>query len=94
MSESVWIERAQNAERKLASVEGAYKPILERYQNFKANFGVKERSDGTIDVDFEEFAERIGIEGALELRKIIDERYQISGVAGEKPRIRLVADNV
>ena len=53
MSESVWIERAQSAEARLNTLKQAYEPALERVRNFKANFGIRERDDGSIDVDFD-----------------------------------------
>ena len=90
--ESHWIERAQSCEAREKTMKDAYGPAIERVKQFKANFGVKERSDGQIDVDFEKFAEGIGIEGALELRRIIDEKYGISGEPGEKPHVRVVSD--
>ena len=87
--ESYWIERAQSAEAQVQTLKDAFQPAIERVKNFKANFGVKERSDGQIDINFDVFAERLGLESALELRAIIDEKYQIAGAPGEKPRIRL-----
>lgn len=90
--ESYWISRAQSAEAKLQTLKDAYDPAIERVQQFKATFGVKERSDGSLVVDFERFAAAIGPESALELRRIIDEVHGITGAPGEKPRMRLVAD--
>lgn len=87
--ESYWVDRAQSAEARLKTVEDQYKPAIERVQQFKTNFGVRERADGSLRIDFDKFAAALGIEQALELRRIIDETYQISGAAGEKPRIRL-----
>lgn len=89
MSEDAYRERAENAEAQLATAKAAYGPLVEKYKNFKANFGVRERSNGEIDIDFDKFVERLGLESALELRAIIDERYQVSGVSGEKPHIHL-----
>ena len=74
--ESGWIQRAQSAEAKLKTLKEAYEPALERVKNFKANFGVKERANGEIDIDFVKFAERLGRESALELRRVIDEQYK------------------
>jgi len=90
MSESDWIARAQDAESQISTLKQAYEPAIEKVRAFKSNFGVRERSDGEIVIDFEKFAENLGVEGALELRAVIDEKYQISGNPGEKPRIRLV----
>ena len=89
--EQYWIERAQSAEAKLATLKENYQPALERVKQFKANFGVREHSNGTIDIDFDKMVTRLGIEACLELRKIIDEKYSISGEAGAKPKIRVQA---
>jgi hypothetical protein len=89
--EQYWIDRAQSAEAKLATLKANIDPVIERVKQFKANFGVREKSDGTLDVDFDKFVERLGIEACLELRSVIDEKYVISGAAGEKPRIRVSA---
>ncbi len=92
--ESFWIGRAQDAEAKLATLEQAYKPAIEKIKNFKGNFGIKERSDGGIVIDFKKMVKGLGIESALELRAEIDGQYQISGAAGEKPHVTLAADVV
>lgn len=90
--ESFWIDRAQSAEAKLATLKGAIEPMKQKIQDFKTNFGVKERSDGSLDIDFYKFVTALGIESALELRGIIDEKYRISGKPGEKPHIKLQAN--
>lgn len=82
-------DRIRSLEAQLATAKQQYEPILERYTNFKGNFGVKEKSDGTIVIDYDKFVERLGLEGALTLRAIIDEQYKISGETGKKPRVRL-----
>lgn len=89
--ESYWISEAQTAKAQLATLKDAYGPAIERVKEFKANFGVKERSDGSLVVDYDRFADAIGIEGALELRAVIDEKYNVSGEAGEKPKIKVKA---
>ena len=89
--ESVWIERAQSAEAKLSTIKQAYEPALERVKQFKANFGIKERGNGELVIDYDKFVDRLGMEGALELRKIIDEKYNITGKPGEKPHVRLAS---
>ena len=89
--ENYWVEKANSAEAKLKTLQDQYGPAIDRIKQFKANFGVKERSDGSIDVDFDKFVKALGIESALELRGIIDETYSISGGAGEKPKVRLHA---
>jgi len=75
MSEQMWIERAQSAEAKIATLESAFKPALERIKQFKTNFGIKERDNGEISIDFDKFVENIGEESALELQSIITEKY-------------------
>lgn len=89
--EQFWIDRAQSAEAKLATLKANMDPVIDRVKQFKANFGIRESSDGSIDVDFDKFVERLGVEACLELRHIIDEKFGISGVVGEKPRIRVRA---
>jgi len=89
--ESFWIERAQSAEARLATLKESQGAAIERVKQFKTAFGVRERSDGTLSIDFAKFANAIGIEGALELRKVIDETYSISGEPGAKPKIRMTA---
>lgn len=89
--ESYWIERAQSCEARFATLKEAYEPALERVKQFKTNFGVRERDNGEIVIDFEKFVERLGLEGALELRRVIDEKYAVSGAPGEKPRVRVAA---
>lgn len=86
--ESIWIDRAQSAEAKLKTIKDAYEAAIERVKNFKANFGIKERDSGEIVIDFEKFVDRLGLEQALTLRKLIDERYKVSGKPREKPRVR------
>lgn len=84
MSESHWIERAQSAEAKLKTLRESYEPAIERVKNFKANFGVREKSNGEIVIDFPKFVERLGPEAAAQLKSVIDEQYGKS----EKPRRR------
>ena len=87
--EDHWISRAQSAEAQLATMKDAYGPALERVKQFKENFGVRERSNGEIVIDFDKLVERLGAKNALELRAIIDAAYNISGEPGEKPHMRL-----
>ncbi len=91
MNESQWIDRAQSAEAKLSTMEQNHKLSIDRVKQFKANFGVRERDNGEIDIDFQKLVERLSIGDALELRRIIDEIYSITGEAGEKPHIRMPA---
>lgn len=89
IEESVWMERAQTAEAQLITQKESLGQAIERIKIFKTNFGIREKSNGDIDIDFDKFVGNLGLESALELRKIIDEHYQVSGVPGEKPHIHL-----
>ncbi len=85
------ISQLQAAQAKMETMKQAYEPAIERVKQFKANFGVREKSDGSIDIDFEKFVERLGIEGWLELRAIGDARHNVSGAPSEKPRVKVAA---
>lgn len=89
--ESHWIERAQSAEAQLKTLKHAYEPAIQRIQQFKANFGVRERSNGELVIDFEKFVAALGLEGALQLREEIDRYWKVTGEYGEKPRVRVGA---
>jgi aminopeptidase N len=89
--ESMWIARAQSAEAQLTTLKEAYAPAIEKVKNFKANFGIKERFDGEIVIDFEKFVSNLGLQAAMELRKAIDDFYKVSGEPGKKPHIKLVS---
>ena len=76
MSEdSVWIERAQSAEAKISTLTQALESAVERIKVFKSNFGLKERDNGEIVIDFDKFADRLGRENALLLKAIIEKKY-------------------
>lgn len=89
--DSMWVDRAQSAEARLSTMEQAHKAAVERIRNFKANFGVRERDNGEIVIDYDKFVERLGVAGALELRAIIDAKYSITGDPGKKPHMKVVA---
>ena len=91
MGEAEWRERAQSAEARMKTLQDQYGPALERVKAFKANFGVRERADGSIAIDYEKMVERLGLEACLELRVVIDQRWQVSGAPGEKPKVRVRA---
>ncbi len=86
-----WMERAQTAEAQLATMRQGHEAAVNRVREFKTNFGVREDSNGAIHIDFDKLVGALGVESALELRGIIDETYKISGAAGEKPKIKVVA---
>ena len=78
MSEDMWMDRAQSAEAKLKTLREAQGAAIDRIRDFKANFGIRERGNGEIVIDFPKFIERLGPEGVTELRKIIDEKYPVA----------------
>lgn len=78
MTADVWMERAQSAEAQLLTQKEALGGAIERIKEFKTNFGIREKQDGVIEIDFDKFVKNIGLESALELIKVIDETYQIT----------------
>ena len=82
--ESFWVSRAQTAEAKLKTLREAQGAAIDRIRDFKANFGIKERSNGEIVIDFMKFAERLGVDGASELRKILNDKYPVAAVPKRK----------
>ena len=93
MDEDVWRERAQTAESKLNTAQEGYGRAIEKVQQFKSNFGIKERQDGEIVIDFDKFVDKLGLETCFMLRSIIDERHLISGEPGKKPHLTIVANS-
>ena len=73
--ESAWISRAQSAEAKNSTLKQALESAVERIKVFKSNFGLKERDNGEIVIDFDKFADRLGRENALLLKAIIEKKY-------------------
>lgn len=91
MGEAEWRERAQSAEAKLNTLRERIDPVLDRIKQFKMTMGLRDNSDGSIDINFDKFVDALGVEKCLELREIIDEKYRISGEPGEKPKVRVSA---
>lgn len=89
--ESYWVERAQSAEARFKTLHDQMERIQQESRAVLETFAARKKSDGSYQIDFERFAEQIGLDGAMELRQIIDQRYQVSGSPGEKPRIKLSA---
>ena len=84
-----WIEKVKDAESRFETYKQANGAAVERVKQFKTNFGVKEASNGEISINFDKLVPALGLEEAMELRKVIDETYSVSGNAGEKPHIKL-----
>lgn len=78
MSEDMWMDRAQTAEAQLKTLREAQGAAIERIKEFKANFGIRERGNGEIVIDFPKFVERLGPDNVAQLRKIIDEKYPVT----------------
>ena len=89
--DSFLLNRAESAEAKFGTLKANMDAVIDRVKQFKANFGIRERSDGSIIIDFEKMVDRLGPAACLELRTIIDDKYNISGAAGEKPRMKVKA---
>lgn len=67
------------------------KAVVDRYRDFKTNFGIREKQGGVIQIDYEKFVDALGLEGCLELVKVIYEIHKLKGGPGEKPRMKVVA---
>lgn len=87
--ESFWVSKAQSAEAKFNTLQASVDRIKEDARTILETFAARKMSDGSFDIDFEKFVDKLDIAQALELRRIIDERHKISGQPGEKPHLRL-----
>ena len=68
-------DKVSSLQAQLAACKSQIEPVLERYQSFKANFGIKEKSNGTMTIDFEKMVARLGPEQSAVLRAVIDEKH-------------------
>lgn len=73
--ESMWIDRAQTAEAKVATAQAGNERLKEKIRFIKETFGAKERTDGSFEINYQKFVDMLGREKALEVRAIIDETY-------------------
>jgi hypothetical protein len=89
--EGYWIDRAQSAEARLSTAQEQIDRLKETTRTVCETLGAKIKGDGSAVIDFDAFVQRLGPESALEVRRIIDEHYNISGAPGEKPKIKLKA---
>lgn len=71
--------------------KGQIERLKEDARNVLETFAARKQSDGSFVIDYDAFVSRLGVENALELRAAIDRIHNVSGAAGEKPRIRLSA---
>lgn len=72
---SFWVEKAQSAEAQLKTLREGQGAAITRIKEFKTNFGIRERDNGEIEIDFQKFAERLGEANAVELRRVLYEIY-------------------
>ena len=91
MSEADYLFRAQSAESRIGTLEQANTQLKEKLRNITELFGVRTSFGGEMQIDYGKLVESLGIEQAIELRKVIDEQYRISGGFGEKPKIKVSA---
>ena len=91
MSESDWRDRAMSAEAQHQTLRDQVERLKEKLRGLMETLGARERSDGTIDIDFEALVQLLPSDQALELRAVIDQQHRISGMPGEKPRITVSA---
>lgn len=89
--EGTWIDRAQTAEAKVTTITAQVERLKSEVRAIHEAFGSRKKSDGSYEIDYEAFVARLGVDGALEIRRIIDETYSMSGAPGEKPRMRVKA---
>jgi hypothetical protein len=89
--ESFWMERAQSAEARFSTIQEQVERLKEKYRGLLETLGAREKSDGSIEIDFDALVQKLPPDQALELRAVIDQHHRISGAPGEKPRIRLSA---
>ena len=90
-ADAYWRDQAQTWKMKFETLQEQQDRVRDDAKLILETFGARKRGDGKFDIDFELLAKNIGVEKALELRKVIDETWNISGAAGEKPKIRLTA---
>jgi hypothetical protein len=65
--------------------------LKEKLRGLLETFGARELSGGRIDIDYDKFLDRLGVEAWLELRRTGDDKFRVSGAAGAKPKIKVKA---
>ena len=82
----------ESCQAKLTTIQDQQDRLKEDTRYVLETFAARKKSDGSFDIDFDKFIERLGLEKWIELRAIGDEHYRVSGAAGEKPRIKVAAE--
>lgn len=73
--EDMWIERAQSAEARLGTMRDTHEAAMQRFKEFKKTFGLKQKADESIHIDFDKFTDALGQEGCMQLKAIIDKKW-------------------
>ncbi len=86
-----WHDAYNSEHAKFLTAQDQIDRVKEKLRSLMEVLGAKERTDGTLDIDFGILVGRLTIEHALDLRREIDEQHRISGASGDKPRVKLAA---
>lgn len=87
--DSYWIQQAQSWQAKYNTLKDQFDRSIDAVKNFKTNFGVREKGDGSIVIDFDKMVRALGPEGCAELRQVIDD---VHGGKPKKPHLKLGVD--
>lgn len=77
---------------KLQTLQAQTDRITQKCADLREMVCAREHSNGTLTLNFDALAERLGPVACLELRAAIDARWNISGEAGQKPRMRVAGE--
>lgn len=75
MGEDEWREKAQSCEARFTTIKDNQDRIQEDARTVLETFCARKKSDGSFDIDWEKFIERIGDEQASVVAEIIKEKY-------------------
>lgn len=79
MDEAQWRERAQSCEARYSTLEQNVDRVKEDARYVLETFCAKKKSDGSFEIDWDGFIERIGEDQSIALIQIINEKYGSSG---------------
>ena len=66
-----WIDRAQNAEAKLGTIQAANDSLKEKLRAVEDNFGIKGSYSGDLKIDFEKLVNSLDPQGKDTLRGLL-----------------------